>query len=133
MKAHLKYQQNAIQSWMRIDMLLYIYDKTVQYTQTGIQLIESGRTQELPMARLQLQKAIVVITDGLDQDGGELPMNIRRLCLFILDLIRGESATDWKTALELLTELREGFQSIEQEARELECRGVIRGLDPVRG
>ncbi|MCA9060481.1 MAG: flagellar protein FliS [Planctomycetaceae bacterium] len=133
MHAHLKYQQNAVQSWTRIDMLLYIYDKAVHAAQSGAQLLESGDLQAVTPLQLQLQKAVVLIVDGLDLNAGEIPQNINRLCLHVLELTTGRSAEQWSQAAGILADLRDGFQGVENEARELECQGKIRPLDPIRG
>lgn len=126
-----KYKQAASYSWTRIDMLLTIYDKVVMELQTGLKQIESGQLENLPLTRVSISRAILMIIDGLDLEAGVVPVQVKRICLFALEQTSGNCATSWRSALSVIQTIREGFVEIQEEARTAEYNGTIPALDVV--
>lgn len=110
-------------------MLVLIYDKTISSILEGIRSIEKHAGENLVPIRLEVQRCIVTIVDGLDMKQGDVPANIARLCLFVTENTIGDSLESWKASLKVMQAVREGFSGIQEEARELEYRGEIPSLD----
>lgn len=129
MNPHLLYKDQSRFSWTRIDMLLVVYEQTIASLQNGIDVIAAGRTSDLASVRLRTMKCLVTIIDGLNPNAGDTPQQILRLCLFVLDQIETDQLDSWQSALRIMHTLHEGFQEIQDEAREAEHRGEIPALD----
>ena len=125
MNPHSSYKISKANAWTRIDMLLLIYERTIEALDQGIEIIESGDLTELVFTRMEAQKRILLITDGLDVDSDSTAVHILNLCVFILDQINSDELEKWKSSLELIETLHQGFQAIADEARELERNGKI--------
>ena len=131
MNPYLKYKQASSLSWSRIDMLLVVYDQAVKSLDEGLQLLEQNRASELPPVRLRAMRTLLAIVDGLDLKQGELPTQILRLVEFCADQIKSQSPDAWRNAAEVIHKLREGFQEIQDQARNDEYEGRIPALDAV--
>lgn len=141
MNPHLKYRSNNAFSWTRADMLLLIYDRAVTALQDGVRCLESRTRHEaarpedaildpdLNRARCAVHRAIVAISEGLNPDLGEVPTNIMRLCIFVIDQTRTDSLPGWQSSLRVIQTLREGFLAVADDARIMEHSGHIPGLD----
>lgn len=129
MNPHTRYRTSTAYSWTRIDMLLMIYEKLVHALQEGVRLLEKQQTSELVPVRIQVQRCITLIADGLDLSAGDVPRNVARLCLFTVDNTRADSLEGWQASLRVMSQVRDGFQQIQDEARELEHSGKIPALD----
>ncbi len=137
MNPHLKYRSNNAFSWTRADMLLLIYERAVTALQDGVRCLESRTRREaarpedadLNHARNAVQRAIVAISEGLNPDLGEVPTNIMRLCIFVIDQTRTDSLTGWQSSFRVIQTLREGFLAVADDARLMEHSGRIPGLD----
>ena len=125
MNPHSSYKISKANAWTRIDMLLLIYERTIETLDQGIEIIESGDLTNLVFTRMEAQKRILLITDGLDVDSDSTAVHILNLCVFILDQINSDELEKWKSSLKLIETLHEGFQAIADEARELERDGKI--------
>jgi len=129
MNPHTRYRTSTAYSWTRIDMLLMIYEKLVHALQEGVRLLEKQQTRELVPVQIQVQRCITLIADGLDMSAGDVPRNVARLCLFTVDNTRTDSLEGWQASLRVMSQVRDGFQQIQDEARELEHSGKIPALD----
>ncbi|MFO0426268.1 MAG: hypothetical protein ACK526_06850 [Planctomyces sp.] len=129
MNPHTRYRTSTAYSWTRIDMLLMIYEKLVHALQEGVRLLEKQQTRELVPVQIQVQRCITLIADGLDMSAGDVPRNVARLCLFTVDNTRTDSLEGWQASLRVMIQVRDGFQQIQDEARELEHSGKIPALD----
>ena len=106
-------------------MLLLIYENAIMALDNGIEILQSADQSGLPAARMDAQRKILLITEGLAIDTDPTAVHIMNLCVFILDQINQDSVETWKTSLQLIETLHEGFQAIADEARELERTGKI--------
>ena len=133
MNPHLKYKTTQSLAWTRIDMLLLIYDQAVTALTEGTRLLENNRASELPPVSLKAMRSLLMIADGLNLNHGELPAQVMRLVVFSLDQIKTQSPEAWRSAGDVMSKLREGFQEIQEQARQDEYEGRIPALDAVVG
>lgn len=125
MNPHAKYRTATAISWTRIDMLLLIYENAIEALDKGIAILESADRTDFIHARVDAQRKILLIAEGLSVDTDPTAAHIMNLCVFILDQISTDSLENWQTSLKLIETLHEGFQQIADEARELERKGKI--------
>ncbi len=125
MNPHSTYKTAKAISWTRIDMLLLIYENAIEALDKGIEVIESGNLSELLFQRIDAQRKILLIAEGLSIDEDATAAHIMNICVFILDQIGTDSLENWKSSLKLIETLHEGFEEIAEEARELERKGQI--------
>ena len=131
MNPHLKYKSAQSLAWTRIDMLLLIYDQAVTTLNEGARLLENNRASDLTPVSLKAMRTLLMIADGLNLNHGELPTQVLRLVVFSLDQIKTQSPEAWRSASDVMSKLREGFQEIQEQARKDEYEGRIRALDAV--
>ena len=131
MNPHVRYKATQTLAWTRIDMLLLIYDQAVTTLNEGARLLECNRDAELSPISLKAMKTLLIIADGLNLNHGELPAQVMRLVVFSLDQIKTQSPEAWRSAADVMTKLREGFQEIQVQARKDEYEGRIPALDAV--
>ena len=127
----LKYKTTQSLAWTRIDMLLLIYDQAVTALTEGTRLLEQNHHAEVPLVSLKAMRSLLMIADGLNMNHGELPAQVMRLVVFSLDQIKTQSPAAWRSAAEVMSKLREGFQEIQDQARKDEYEGRIPALDAV--
>ncbi|MEQ9411436.1 MAG: hypothetical protein RIK87_27220 [Fuerstiella sp.] len=128
MNPHTRYRTATAMAWTRIDMLLLIYENAIEALDRGIAILESEDHSELLHARIDTQRKILLIAEGLSVDTDPTAAHIMNLCVFILDQTSTDSLENWKTSLKLIETLHEGFQQIADEARELERNGKVPAL-----
>ncbi len=127
-----QYQRSSSWGWTRIDMLLHIYNHAISALERGAELLESDADAgEIADVRLDAQKKILLIADGLAVEQGGTPVQVMQLCIFALDRVRSDSSQDWKDAARVLSNVREGFEQIQETAREMERTGQIPPLQTV--
>ncbi len=131
MNPYLKYKTTQSLAWTRIDMLLLIYDQAVTALTEGARLLEQNRHAEVPPVSLKAMRSLLMIADGLNLNHGELPAQVMRLVVFSLDQIKTQSPAAWRSAADVMSKLREGFQEIQDQARKDEYEGRIPALDAV--
>ena len=125
MNPHLKYRNAKAIAWTRIDMLLVIYEAAIEALDRGITILKSHDHSHLLQARLDAQRKVLLIAEGLSIDEDPTAAHIMSLCIFVLDQVQTDSLEQWKTSVKLIETLHEGFQEIADEARELERTGKI--------
>ncbi len=131
MNPYLKYKTTQSHAWTRIDMLLLIYDQTVANLTEGTRLLEKNCASELPPVSLKAMRSLLMIADGLNLNHGELPAQVMRLVVYSLDQIKTKSPAAWRSAADVMSKLREGFQEIQDQARKDEYEGRFPALDAV--
>ena len=125
MNPHLKYRNAKANSWTRIDMLLVIYEAAIEALDRGIAILESQDHSHLMHARIDAQRKVLLIAEGLSIDEDPTAAHIMNLCIFVLDQIQTDLLEQWKTSVKLIETLHQGFQEIADDARELERTGQI--------
>ncbi|MCA9033717.1 MAG: hypothetical protein KDA91_01245 [Planctomycetaceae bacterium] len=133
MNPQLKYKQAQSFSWTRIDMLLLIYEKAVHHLTDGVHLIEKGDTKSLILKRLSVQRVVLMIMEGIDPqfEESEIPRQILRICRYVIERTESDSLDDWRSALNVIQTIREGFQAVQDDARAAEYSGLVPALDVV--
>lgn len=129
MKPHLAYKRQSQAAWNRIDMLLAIYEGTVNSLEAGLVALEANDSVELARQQLKATQLLVLILDGIDPQGGEVADRTRALCTYAIGQIGTVSADGWRSALDVIRILQEAFQDIREEAVDLESQGIIPSLD----
>ncbi len=112
-------------------MLLLIYDQAVTTLNEGARLLENNLASELAPVSLKVMRTLLMIADGLNLNHGELPTLVMRLVVFSLDQVSTQSPEAWRSAANVMSKLREGFQEIQDQARNDEYEGRIPALDAV--
>ena len=129
MNPHQQYRRTSSWGWTRIDMLIHIYNHTINALLNGAELLERASTEsELIAARADAQKKILLIADGLAVEQGGTAVNVMQLCVFALEQIQTESAEAWRSSATVFSTVREGFLEIQDEVREQEQSGKLPAL-----
>jgi len=101
----------------RIDLLLRLYRAAIQRIEDATKLMESD-ADSVP-ARLTCLKAIELVQAiqlGLDTNQGTVPENIERLCDFVMRQLTRPTIQSLHDAKHVLETLRDGFESIREDA-----------------
>jgi len=125
MNPYQAYQQQAYSAWLRIDMLLALYDG-------AIKKLEAARTalaaNDAPGARKILDQARLVLAglvSAVDPSRGDLAAQFLRLYEFVNHAIDIGDTHNVEGALRVFRTLRDGLETIRPEAADLERRGQI--------
>jgi len=116
-------------SWTRIDMLLHIYDRTIERMQEGISALDEGDLERVPTCRVQVQKGLLLIVDGLNVESSEAEQRILALCIFVMRQMATESQQEWQAACRILRTLRDGFREVAPAARDAEAQGIVPAIE----
>lgn len=108
--------------WTRIDMLIQLYDRAIASLEGAAEAMESGDDAMYARLFLDAQKTILAIHTGLKADEYEIAFNVARLLHFSLVSIENKN---FKDAIMVMSNLRDGFVGIAEEANELEKTGQI--------
>jgi flagellin-specific chaperone FliS len=119
------YQQQSYSAWLRIDMLLALYDGLIGK-------LESARAalfkDDAKAARRELDKARLMLgglVSAVDLGRGDLADQFLRLYEFVNYSLGAGDVRGLDGALKVLRTLREGLEAIRPEAAELERSGQI--------
>ena len=115
------YKNRITQGWTRIDMLLALYDAMVDSLSSAEEAQAGQDESRQTWETLRIQRLMLGILAGINHDYQELAWQIERLCHVVLDRI---SQRDFGAARRVLSILKEAFEGIVEEARELERTGV---------
>lgn len=126
------YERNRASGWTRIDMLLALYDGAIARLEQAHGALARGDTREAAPLLLRTQRIVVELLGGIDLAYGEVPRNLQRLYLFVLQALAPASPTSIAGALKVLRTLRDGLQEVRSEAVELERSGTIPPVDSSR-
>jgi len=129
MSPHARYQSHAVSGWTRIDMLLSIYQTLNRQLEAGIADSERTGLSPPPSELLRVQQLLLLLLDGLDDSAADTAPPIRSLLLFALTQAQSQTMLGWRSAQRVLATLEDAFQSIAEEARQLEQSGAIPPLN----
>lgn len=111
-----------INGWTRIDMLLALYQRSIDSVQAAKHAKQSDNDSLMRVSILEAQKTILALHSGLKAEEDEIARNIARLLNFILLRIEEQKFDE---AVRFLGQLHESFSKIRESAVELEAKGVI--------
>jgi flagellin-specific chaperone FliS len=124
------YDQQQSNGYTRIELLLLAYDGTIERIEKAQALIEAGDVNAAQPYLLRAQHLICELMGGLDLQYGEIPNNLRRHYLFVLQATGlDEGEPDLAGAVQVLRKIRDALADVRKEAAELEQRGEIDPLD----
>jgi flagellin-specific chaperone FliS len=125
MNPYRAYQQQAYSAWLRIDMLLALYDGAISKFEAARMALSkkdaAGARKHLEEARLVLAGLVSAVDPGQ----GEMAAQFLRLYEFVHHAIGVGDAPSVEGALRVLRSLREGLEAIRPEAAELERSGQV--------
>lgn len=120
------YQETAATQWNRIEMLLALYNGVIdRLEEVRIGKINGDRSKEIN-GQVRAAALLAGIEMGLDDTHApEITSRVRRLCDYCRQcLLEGDEAS-LKSAILVLSNLRDGFEGIREEASRLEAEGMI--------
>ena len=120
-------KQKCNGGWTRVDLLLYLYDRTI----TSCEACETARNENDDNAYAQhlidVNKGIMALFVGLKPETDEVAFNVARLLHFVSEAI---FRLDFQAASNTLKSLRDGFAAVADEVNELEMSGKIPSILP---
>ena len=118
MSAHQAYSGSRRHSWTRIDMLIALYQATLQsMEQLQVQVAE-GRVH--PATQVQLQRRLLGILAGLDLSAGDLPVGIGQLVRWALSQLPTPDPQVWRHVIQSFRTICQAYESIRPEVAERE-------------
>jgi len=123
------YQQQAYSSWLRIDMLLALYDGTIAKLEAAHAALVRKDAREARKLLDRGRLMLAGLVSAVDPSRGELATQFLRLYEFANHAIGAADPRSVAGALKVLRTLREGLEGIRPEAAELERRGQIPPAD----
>src|SRR5262249_16322708 len=133
MNPYRAYQQQAYSAWLRIDMVLALYDGVigkVEAARTALVKKDVGEAKNL-LTKARLMVAGLV--SAVDPSRGEMATQFLRLYEFVHHSLGLGDVKNVDAALKVLRTLREGLEEIRPEAAELERSGKIPPAGAVPG
>lgn len=106
-------------------MLLAAFDGVMQRLKAAQELIDANELWKAQPSLLRAQRIVLELYSGLDLRHGEVPDNMRKLYLFVLNCIGMGESLNVPAALEVLSIIRDGLNGIRDTANELEHRGRV--------
>jgi flagellar protein FliS len=133
MNPYAAYQQQAPVAITRIDLLLALYDGAIDRIGKALAALAKGdRTAALPLiARTQLIVTELAAGVRMDVDPS-MGSNALRLYEFAVHQLARADSEGLTSALNVLTTLRVGFETIRKEAAEMERTGQIPNADSIQ-
>lgn len=119
-------KQTLFGGWTRVEMLLQLYDRAIVSLGGASMALEADDQETYAKLFIDGQKAILAIHSGLKPDEHDVAYNVARLLHFVLTCLAEKNFDD---AVKVLSELRDGFAAIADDANELEKTGVIPAME----
>ncbi len=118
MGAHQAYAGSRQHGWTRIDMLIALYQATLNSMEQLERQLAEGRS--LPATQMQLQRRLLGIVAGLDLSAGDLPMQIAQLVRWALSQLPSPDPQVWRRVIQSFRTICQAYESIRPEAAEQE-------------
>lgn len=119
------YQSQTTATWTRIDMLLALYREAESSLRSTINSLHTGDDVQSTCEQVRGIKLLLALIDGIRPETDDVARNIHRLCLFVLDQVSMGTLDSFENGLRVLVTLKESFEAIADEARQLESSGEI--------
>lgn len=118
--AYKKQKVNA--GWTRVDLLLYLYDRTILSLEASETAQSEGDVAGHAKHLIHVNKGLTALYGGLKPEADEVAFNVARLLHFVAEAV---IKSDYRSAIKVLSSLRNGFAAVADEVNELECKGLI--------
>lgn len=118
------YQQQS-PNWTRIEMLLAAFDGVIERLKSAQEFIAANENWKAQPLLLRAQRIVLELYSGLDLRHGDIPNNMSKLYLFVLNCIGMGKSLNVSAALDVLSIVRDGLSGIRENANELEHRGQV--------
>jgi len=115
--------------WTRIDMLLALFDGAIGRFESAADALAREDYAAAAPHLIRAQRMVVELLAGLDMKHGELPRRLRGLYAFVLRQTTDCKPDSIRQACRILQTIREGFEGIREEARQLERNGELPSLE----
>ncbi len=106
-------------------MLLAAFDGVIQRLTAAQELIAANETWKAQPLLLRSQRIVLELYSGLDLRLGDVPDNMGKLYLFVLNCIGMGESLNVPSALDVLGIVRDGLNDVRDMAIELEHRGQL--------
>ncbi len=114
-----------VTNWTRIEMLLAAFDGTISRIERAQVLLEQNEPLQAQPLLLRAQQIVLALYEGIDLRYGQIPENMQKLYLFVLNCIGMGPKLDLPAALSVLRMIRGGLDDIRDSASEMERRGEL--------
>jgi flagellar secretion chaperone FliS len=124
------YKQASITTATRIDLLLALYDGAIERIAVAMNCLRDGQPSAAFEHIARAQLIVSGITTGIRTDiAPQLGVSILRLLEFVVYQLAQNNLDGLSAALNVMNNLREGFNTIRPEAIQLERSGQIPPVD----
>lgn len=121
MDAHQAYTGSRRHSWTRIDMIIALYQATLQSMEQLQEQLAEGHI--LPTTQAKLQRRLLGIFAGLDLSGGNIPVQIGQLVRWALSQLPTPDPQVWSQVIHSFRTVCQAYEAIRPEAAEQELAG----------
>ena len=126
-----KYQASAISQWNRIEMLLALYNGVIEKLNDTRNAVERGDRAAEVNSKARAATILTAIESGLDDtQAAEITSRVRQLCEYVRQCMLDGDQGSLASAILVLSNLRDGFEGIREEATQMEQSGEIPPLEP---
>jgi flagellin-specific chaperone FliS len=94
-------------------MLLSLYDAAISNAEQALHCVEQGDEATALAHQLRATQIVFGLEAGLAHDMGDIPQHIDRLCQYVRVSLSEGTPEKLRSALRVLTILREAFQAIQ--------------------
>ncbi len=125
MHANDVYKTHHRREWSRVDMLLSLLAATIEQIELALQATQHNNRPELMHHRTRATTLLSVLQSGVDEQYGDVAVNTGQLYEFAQHCVLEGDEKLLTSAIGVLTDIKEGFEGIREEAVSLERSGQI--------
>jgi flagellar protein FliS len=130
MDPHAIYKQASVPTATRIDLLLAMYDGAIERIAEAMNCLNEGNKRKAVPHLVRAELIVASLASGVRTNiAPEMSVNMLRLYEFVVYKLSQVELSALSSALKVLNNLREGFEKIRPEARELERTGKIPSIE----
>jgi flagellin-specific chaperone FliS len=133
MNPYRAYQQQAYSAWLRIDMLLALYDGLISRLEAARAALVRKDGPEVRKILDRSRLLLAGMVSAVDPNRGEMAARFMHLYEFVNHCLDVGDVKRVDGALQVLRTLREGLEAIRPEAADLERSGQVPPAGPVLG
>ena len=122
-------QAQPTHTWTRIEMLLAAFDGTISRLEQARELLARGEQFQAQPLLLRSQRIVLELYSGIDLSHGSIPENMQNLYLYVLSCIGMGPELELASAIDVLTNIRGGLDSVRDQANLMERSGELSPVD----